>query len=89
MSTHIPSSLTEIVTRTGFLGPKIGNMRLDVDGQKQSFHHDVIQSQTEDQALTKNKTGRSAQYNGTRVAKIGSSRQFLSGLSCKYDGQGF
>ena len=72
MSTHIPSSLTEIVTRTGFLGPKIGNMRLDVEGQKQSFHCDVIQSQTEDQALTKNKTGRSAQNNGTGVAKIGS-----------------
>lgn len=78
MSTHIPSSLKEIVTRTGFLGPKIGNMRLDPEKQKQSFHHDVIQSQTEDQALTKSKTGHRAQNNGNGVAKIGS----------KYESQG-
>lgn len=54
-------------------------MRLDPEGQKQSFHHEVIQSQMEDQALTKNKTGRRAQNNGNGVAKIGS----------KYEGQGF
>lgn len=57
MSTHIPSSLAEIVTRTGFLGPKIGNMRLDPEGQRQSLYYDIIQRQMEDQALTKSKSG--------------------------------